>query len=368
MAAEAATVPNEDADTVPVMDENESASEEEEKFKPAPLTAISPRPRPSRAARPAPPRPKSKEIEATIPSGPTTPTASSHRGHRASHTSFHADTEAWRESVATAAVHSEEWRESALTAAVPEPTFEAVKSIDGHDLAKPVPRLRKVASGASVGALVPSSPTPPVSANTTSSTMHSQSMSSAAPSYNIHGRFRPESRGGITTDGDSDADFQSAYSTSPRMTAGHDSEIEKSGSGDGLGYTRSSKRRSRQVVPFDQTRETYGLARPPSFSGTTLSTGAVGGLGLSGTETDSRSRASSIGTTLGEKQATSLSGSSDHTVGAPETSSSHDYTRALHPPVVSLVNRGVPANVATRTRRDSGTGISLTKPNGINVA
>lgn len=366
MAAEAATIPDEDADVVPVMDANGSASEEEEKFKPAQLTAISPRPRPSRAARPAPPGPKPKEIEATVPSGPTTPTAATHhRGHRTPHASFHADTEAWRESVATAAARSEEWRDSALTAAVSEPTYEAVKSVDGHELVKPAPRLRKVASGASVGALVPASPTPPVSANTTSSTMHTQSMSSAAPSYHINGRFRPESRGGITTDGDSDADFQSAYSTSPRMTVGHDSEIEKSGSGDGLGYMRNSKRRSRQVVPFDQTQETYGLARPPSFSGTTLSTGAVGGLGLSGTETDSRSRASSVGTSLGEKQATSQSGS-DHTVGAPDATSSHDYTRASHPPVVSLVNRGIPANGATRTRRDSGT--PLTKPNGINGA
>lgn len=342
---------------------NESDSEEEEKFKPAPLTSISPRPRPTRAARPAPPRFKERDAEAPIPSGPTTPTAATHQSHSIPHGSFHADTEAWRESVATAAAHGEEWRESAVTAAVSENHYEPVKSVEDDEPSKPsyVPRLRKVASGASLGAFSPSSSTPPVSANTTT-TMHSDSMSSAAPVYTNSGRFRPESRGGITTDGDSDADFQSAYSHSPQMNGESASEVERSGSGYGSGGY--SKRRSRQIMPLADQPHPYAIARSPSYSG--LSIGAVGGLGVTGTETDSRSRASSVGTNLAstttERTHTSYSGS-DHTVGAPETLSPiQDQFRNHHPPI----SRGTAAASGMQVRKDSGT--SLTKSSGIHAS
>ncbi|CAG7852425.1 SubName: Full=Uncharacterized protein {ECO:0000313/EMBL:CCA70849.1} [Serendipita indica DSM 11827] len=344
----------------PEMEANASGSEDEvEKFQPAPLTSITSRPRPTRAARPSAPRPKSSGGDPHTGSMPPTPTTITHRGpsgRRGTLSSLHVDTEAWRQSVATA--HEEEqWRESSITAAMPEyrpsPALKAKSTGQPSPVASPktlVPHLKRVASGASVGALVssPSIPTPPVSAHT-NTTMHSDSMSSGAIHHSSYSRYRPESRGGITTDGDSDADFQSAYSTSPRMTPVQgNSDLERSNSA--FGRRAGSRAGSRQGTTFSQK------IRPPSIAATTWSTGAVGGLGLSGTEIETRSRASSVNTSngiaSGERKTSSTSGS-DHTV-APDQSSPGFYetSRGPHPPVVSLNNRGVNS---LKNRRDSGT-------------
>jgi hypothetical protein len=136
------------------------------------------------------------------------------------------DTEAWRDSVLTAQDEEETWRESSLTstiASVEQHPYAPVAKTRGQDSNQNSPkvlkthRLKKVANNASVGALLPASP--PVSANTTT-TMNSDSMSSGAHYYINGSRFRLESRGG-----DSDADFQSAYPASPRMTPGGASDI-----------------------------------------------------------------------------------------------------------------------------------------------
>ncbi|KIM25078.1 hypothetical protein M408DRAFT_26482 [Serendipita vermifera MAFF 305830] len=302
------------------------SDEEQEVNQPAPLTSISPRPRPSRASRPAPTRARSKEMEGLPASNPTTPTASTHRRRVGSNVAL-ADTEAWRNSVMTAQSEEREqtWRESLMTATTASveqhpfvPASKARSQDSNHSSIKAssIPRLKKVGSNASVGAFVPSPTTPPASANT--STMHSDSMSSGAH-YNVgSSRFRPESRGGITTDNDSDADFQSAYSTSPRLTAGGTSDLERAGSRSG--YNSAGRRRSRQGIPTPEPRnQLKTLARRPSLTNTTISTGAVGGLGLVTADLDSRSRASSIGTNL---EAASTNGKStsgsDHTVGFPE--------------------------------------------------
>jgi hypothetical protein len=290
------------------------------------------------------PLPKSKD-ETVHASSPTTPTvAANGQWRRVGSGALITDTEAWRDSVLTAQDEEKTWRESSLTSTTASveqhpyaPVTKARSQDSNHSSPKVsmLPRLKKVGSNASVGALLPASPTPPVSANTTT-TMNSDSMSSGAH-YNISGsRFRPESRGGITTDGDSDADFQSAYSTSPRMTPGGASDAERAGSGYGSGY--GSGRRSRQGIPAPEKRSQFNtLVRTPSFTSTTISTGAVGGLGLVGTEVDSRSRASSIGTNLEAASTTGKSASgSDHTVGFPETQSTSTLS---HPPVVSLGNR-----------------------------
>ena len=293
-------------------------------------------------------------------SSPTTPTAATHR-RRVGSGAILADTEAWRDSVMTAQSEEKNWRESVFTSTTasveqhpyaPAPKARSQDSNHSSIRTSSIPRLKKVGSNASVGALLPASPTPPISAI---STMNSDSMSSAAH-YPMNGsRFRPESRGGITTDNDSDADFQSAYSTSPRMTAGGASDLEKAGSGYGSGgYNSGSKRRSRQGIPAAEPRsQLKTLARTPSFTGTTISTGAVGGLGLVGADLNSRSRASSIGTNLEGASATGKSTSgSDHTVGFPETHStatlSQEHGKPNHPPVVSLGNRGSYAGLRTR--------------------
>ncbi|KAG8808095.1 hypothetical protein FRC19_006130 [Serendipita sp. 401] len=188
--------------------------------------------------------------------------------------------------------------------------------------------------------------------------MNSESMSSHGV-YNMNSRFRPESRGGITTDGDSDADFQSAYSTSPRMTPiGTPIELERSSSGFGR---RTSWRQSLNLV---EKLQYGGLARPPSATGTVWSTGAVGGLGIIQDDTTARSRASSIGTNLeassstyGDRKAASHSGSSDHTIGAPEGAHERETNRSPHPPV-SLATRGS-SNATTKNRRDSDQMIAM---------
>lgn len=329
--------------------QDRASGSDEEPIQPAPLTSISPRPRPSRANRPTLPRTRSRD-ETVHASSPTTPTVATHsQRRRGGSGALLADTEAWRDSVLTAQGEERNWRESSLTSTTASveqhpyvPVMKARSQDSNHSSPKVslIPRLKKVGSNASVGALLPASPTPPVSANTTT-TMHSESMSSGAH-YNTNGsRFRPESRGGITTDGDSDADFQSAYSNSPRMTAAGASDLEKAGSGYGSGYGSGGRRRSRQSVPAPEKRgQLNTLARAPSFTSTTISTGAVGGLGLVGADFDSRSRASSIGTNLEAASATGKSAhstsGSDHTVGFREIQSTATLS---HPPGAGLGNR-----------------------------
>jgi hypothetical protein len=247
------------------------------------------------------------------------------------------------------APQSDEWRESTITATNPpsveqhlpmptngglKPPMEGDEDVFMKGKGHVPPPLRRIASGASVGALKRASPTPH-SAHTPS-TMHSDSMSSGPP-HNISGsisgsRFRPESRGGITTDGDSDADFQSAYSNSPRMTefAGDGSELERSASAAGRNSAMGRRKRDGSV---SEKRQTFGL-------------------GLTGvnTVTIARSRASSVGTSAISGVDASNSGS-DYTVGAGEPPSSADTTRPSHPPVSQ---GGRSAATMTRTRKISG--------------
>jgi len=354
-AAEAGSEPEIDPHEQ-AQDDASGSDDDDALIQPAPLTPMSPRPRPTRANRPAMPRPKSKETEMIHASSPTTPTASSHNHSHRMVGGLHSDTQAWRDSVLTAQDEERNWRESSLTSTTasveqhpyaPLPKARGQESNHGSPKPSLIPRLKKVGSNASVGALLPTSPTPPVSANTVS-TMHSDSMSSGVH-YISNSRFRPESRGGITTDGDSDADFQSAYSTSPRLTPGGTSDVERAGSGYGSGYGSGGRRRSRQGLPPPEKHgQVHGLVRVPSLTSTTISTGAVGGLGLVGPDFDSRSRASSIGTNLEASSATGKSTSgSDHTIGFPDTQS----TATLSHPPVSLVNR-VASSASLRARQD----------------
>ncbi|CAG8732283.1 9749_t:CDS:1, partial [Acaulospora colombiana] len=282
--------------------------------------------------------------------------------------SVHASTEAWIDSVENA--RSEDWRESAITATNsvdqhPHIVAEEVKNgsqNEHHSSPRNVdlPRLKKVASGVSLSALRPSSTTPPVSANTTT-TMNSESMSSAATHNYVTSKFRPESRGGITTDNDDD-DFQSAYSTSPRMNGGSASELERGGSI----YGNSGRRSRQQYIPVSEPNR-LSLGRAPSFTSTTLSTGAVGGLGLTGTDYDSRSRASSIGTYLeasaADKGRSPSHSGSDHTVGNPEPASDSPKTRSSHPPV-SMSNRAGPNSTSAFMPRKGSFTAPSTNLNG----
>ncbi|PVF92221.1 hypothetical protein CPB86DRAFT_819814, partial [Serendipita vermifera] len=276
----------------------------------------------------------------------------------------------WIDSVENA--RSEDWRESAITATNsvdqhPHLLAEEVKSGSQHEehSSRPsaeLPRLKKVASGASLSALRPSSTTPPVSANTTATQM-SDSMSSGATHNYVTSKFRPESRGGITTDNDDD-DFQSAYSTSPRMNGGSASELERSGSMYG-----GSGRRSRQQYMAVTEPNRLSLGRAPSFTSTTLSTGAVGGLGLTGTDYDSRSRASSIGTYLeaspADKGRSPSHSGSDHTVGNPEPAADSPKTRS-HPPV-SMANRGGLTSASAMMPRKGSFTTPSTNLNGVSL-
>jgi hypothetical protein len=371
LAAEdaAANEPEVDENMEPVEVNEASGSEDEEKFQPAPLTSIAPRPRPTRATRPPPTRAKSREAASTNGvSNPTTPTAS--RFRRQDSGSVHASTEAWIDSVENA--RTEDWRESAITATNsvdqhPHLLTEEVKNTSQNGEHSPprlqAPRLKKVASGASLSALRPSSTTPPVSANTTA-TMMSESMSSGATHNYVTSKFRPESRGGITTDNDDD-DFQSAYSTSPRMNGGSASELERSGSV----YGSSGRRSRQQYIPVNEPNSRLSLGRAPSFT-TTLSTGAVGGLGLTGTDYDSRSRASSIGTYLeaspAENGRSPSHSGSDHTVGIPDPAADSPKTRSSHPPV-SMGNRSLAMSTSAVMPRKGSFTAPSTNLNGVSL-
>ncbi|KAG8805432.1 hypothetical protein FRC19_007886, partial [Serendipita sp. 401] len=129
MAAEETLIDNDERESSPpemVAEnvENDSQSDDDEGqdfLQPAPVPAVANRPRPTRATRPSAPRPKSS-ADPVLGSPPLTPTTVTHisSGRRVTNGSLHADTEAWRESVATASNPNNEWRDSAVTAAVSE--------------------------------------------------------------------------------------------------------------------------------------------------------------------------------------------------------------------------------------------------------